>query len=158
MTTLLLHFCATLLTHGEHMNTTLFVCNSSEPIYIEFLTEYGDLPLMTADLTYLYYSNFSIAEYQKGAVHALFLSNLLLLFPILLLHIFWCIELLSLTHSHSRSLTHLSHLLTSPIYTPSSTPYIYPLPFRHQRRCRMLSSWYLWSYFRSMSVSPRICL
>ena len=69
-------------------NTTLFVCNSSEPIYIEFLTEYGDLPLMTADLTYLYYSNFSIAEYQKGAVHALFLSNLLLLFPILLLHIF----------------------------------------------------------------------
>ena len=52
-------------------NTTLHVCNSSEPIYVEFLTEYGDLPMMKADLTYLYYSNFSIAEYQKGAMHAL---------------------------------------------------------------------------------------
>ena len=55
-------------------NTTLFVCNTSEPIYVEFLTEYGDLPLMQADLTYLYYSNFSISEHQKGAVYAFDIS------------------------------------------------------------------------------------
>jgi len=55
-------------------NNTEFICNSTDwesTIDIEFLTEHGDLPMMTADTTYLYDNTthapvFEIIEVQRG--------------------------------------------------------------------------------------------
>jgi hypothetical protein len=42
------------------------VCNPSSPVYVEFLTEFGDLPLLQFVPSSLTYTAFHVTEYQKG--------------------------------------------------------------------------------------------
>ena len=52
------------VTAGQTNSRT--VCNASLPVYIEFLTEFGDLPMLTANLHALTHTYFSLSEYLKG--------------------------------------------------------------------------------------------
>lgn len=48
------------------INNTHTVCNSSSPVYIEFLSEFGDVPMLKGVISSLTHTSFSITEYQKG--------------------------------------------------------------------------------------------